>query len=139
MPLYRLLYRSEIALKVCESDLDSQIDEIVTASITSNAKVGLTGALIAFEGLFVQVLEGSRMPLERTFERICCDARHRRVQLVDLAAADQRVFQNWEMIRVDHALRLTRLRQKLGRTELPPLSLDTASSIVSLMRTSLPA
>lgn len=138
MPLYRLLYRSEIALKVCEDSLDRQIDEIVVASVTSNQKVGLTGALIASEGLFVQVLEGPRTPLERTFERICCDARHRKLQLVDLAAADQRVFENWEMIRVDHAVGMTRLRQKLGRTELPPLSLDTASSIVSLMRTALP-
>ncbi|SEM11106.1 BLUF domain-containing protein [Xaviernesmea oryzae] len=138
MPFYRLLYRSKITLNMSHDELNRQIDDIVASSCTANADVGLTGALIAFEGMFIQVLEGSLAPLERTFERICCDLRHRHVQLVDLAAAEQRLFADWNMVRVDHDGGLARLYDMLGKSELPHLDVAKASSLISLMLSVLP-
>ncbi|KQZ46665.1 hypothetical protein ASD54_21900 [Rhizobium sp. Root149] len=100
MPLYKLLYRSDVSLKGSQDDVDRQIGDIVRSSALSNSNVGLTGALIASEGVFIQALEGPLPALEATFEKICQDLRHKRVSLIELAAAEERTFSEWSMARV---------------------------------------
>ncbi len=40
--------------------------------------------------------------MERTFERICCDFRHRDVRLIDLVQVETRVFGEWGMACLSH-------------------------------------
>src|SRR3712207_6695481 len=101
MSLYRLLYRSEIALLGSPEVVDSQINEIVRAATRANVRIGLSGALIASDGVFIQALEGPLVWVEKTFEKICMDLRHKHVKLIEFAAAESQVFPEWAMVRVD--------------------------------------
>ncbi|HEV7434384.1 MAG TPA: BLUF domain-containing protein [Pseudorhizobium sp.] len=134
MPLYRLLYRSEIALTGSKDQIDHQIDQIVSASEQSNARSGLTGALIASGGVFIQALEGPLGALEATFEKICLDLRHKRVNLIELAAAEERIFPEWSMIRVAQGAQMIEICTVVGVRESGRLDTSTTSALVSLMR-----
>jgi hypothetical protein len=137
MPLYRLLYRSDIALSAQAGALDDQIQAIVALSARANARDSLSGALIASSGVFIQALEGPLTALEATFERICRDLRHRRVRLIELAAAEDRAFAEWRMIRVDNKEDVLRLCSEFGlQGSGRPDALKT-SAIISLMRSLL--
>lgn len=133
MPLYRLLYQSEMALSGAEEVRDTQIDLIVAASTRSNARDGLSGAMIAEKGVFIQALEGPLNALEATFERICSDLRHRHVRLVDFAAAEERVFPEWSMVRVDNQCDVLRLCSALN-IEPGDYDLSKTNAVISMMR-----
>lgn len=100
MPLHRLLYTSEMVLVGSEADIREQVAEIVSRSAARNAAAGLTGALLQTRGMFIQALEGPLAAIEATFERICCDLRHRRVELQEFVRADDRVFGEWSMVSI---------------------------------------
>ncbi|MBY0295502.1 MAG: BLUF domain-containing protein [Methylobacterium sp.] len=97
MTLHRLLYRSDVAMIGSEATIRQHLGEIVATSQERNAANGLTGALLQAHGVFLQVLEGPLGAIEPTFERICCDLRHRRVELVELVPIEQRLFAEWSM------------------------------------------
>ncbi len=137
MPLYRLLYQSEIALAGLQPEIDRQIDAIVHASATSNAATGLSGALIASGGVFIQALEGPLGALETTFEKICTDRRHKRVALIELAAAEERVFPEWTMVRVAQGAEVLDICRVIGAHETRRLDASTTTALVSLMRSIL--
>lgn len=100
MFLSRLLYRSDAALAGSKEDIEGQVALLVERSRAANQTAGLTGALLLASGVFLQVLEGPTEFVEATFERICCDLRHRRVRLLEVAAVEERAFAGWSMARV---------------------------------------
>lgn len=137
MPLYRLLYRSDIALSPKAGPLDQQIETIVASSALANTRDNLSGALIASNGVFIQALEGPLTALETTFEKICRDLRHRRVRLIELAAAEERAFPEWRMIRVNNKEDVLQLCSEFGlQGSGRPDALRT-SAIIALMRSVL--
>lgn len=138
MALYRLLYRSDIA--ITGPDIENQINDIVHASARANADVGLTGALVASGGVFIQALEGPLPALEASFEKICCDLRHRHVQLIELAAAEDRIFLEWPMVRVSQGTdmaELTAFCSIVGSRQPMRLDMSMTGALVSLMRSML--
>lgn len=134
MPLYRLLYRSEASLEISEQDWGRTIDQIVATSSQLNQNVGLTGALVTSKGLSVQVLEGPLGPLEATFERICRDLRHRCVILMELAAAEERIFKDWSMVHIRDVESTTDISSLLELDKSNRLYASTTNALVSLMR-----
>lgn len=136
MPLYRLLYRSEISLPDTQP-LDQQIQSIVAAADRANALNDLSGALIAADGVFIQALEGPLAALEATFEKICTDLRHKHVRLIELAAADERVFAEWRMVRVEHEDDVLRLCAGFGLENTVRPDVSKTSAIITLMRSIL--
>ena len=107
MTLHRLLYSSESVLDGAGPQVDQQVASILDRSRARNEAAGLTGALLFASGTFVQVLEGPIAQVEATFERICCDLRHRRLRLFELVACEGRVFKAWSMadLGADRSLR----------------------------------
>lgn len=94
--MHRLIYTSTANLSdPIEGDAD--LRELAQEAATGNEQLGLTGMLTFVEGKFIQVLEGRLEQLEDVFERICCDFRHRDLQLIDLAPAKERKFSDWGM------------------------------------------
>ena len=96
MTIQRLFYTSRII------DEDAKrgpaiARRIAEASAARNGPAGLTGSLAFIDGHFIQVLEGEQSPLEETFERICCDFRHREVKLIDYQTVSSRQFAQWTM------------------------------------------
>lgn len=109
MPFHRLLYRSEANLAGSDADIQQQIAEIVAGAAAGNEAAGLTGALLYAGGIFVQALEGPPATVELTFERICCDHRHRRMELLEFVHAENRTFAEWSMARVTVDQQVARL------------------------------
>lgn len=136
MPLYRILYRSEIVLSDGQQP-DHEIELIVQAAAEANTKNNISGALIASNGIFIQALEGPLSTLESTFEKICTDLRHKNVRLIELAAADERVFAEWSMVRVEQKDGVLRLCSDLGRENSARLDGLKTSDIIKVMRSIL--
>ena len=136
MLLSRLLYRSDAALAGSAEEIENQVAFLIEASRAANAAAGLTGALLIASGVFVQALEGPTKVVEAVFERICCDLRHRRVRLLELAVVDERVFGEWSMARVPVA-ELASFGPVLGSAETARLDSSTAGIALETMRTLL--
>jgi hypothetical protein len=97
--LVRLLYASR-AVESIGGDL---IDEILAQSRTRNLEHGITGVLCVCQGgdVFMQVLEGGRTEVNRLYNNILRDPRHRDVMLLDYAEIERRRFAGWRMGCVD--------------------------------------
>lgn len=91
--LWRLLYVSRPV-----GGAAGDLPDILQASRVGNRRDDITGVLAAWDGWYVQVLEGPRPNVERTFSRIARDRRHEDVVLVSARAADARRFGDWSMI-----------------------------------------
>lgn len=139
MTIHRLLYRSDMDLIGTETVIGQQVTEIVRQSAERNAANALTGALIYTRGVFIQALEGPLPALEATFERICCDLRHRRVELLEFVQADARVFGEWGMVRVSASHAVEGYFPSLAALTEQTSETVSAQSIVHLMRSMLVA
>lgn len=97
MDLYRLVYASKNLLEGSEREMAAVVEQILAASQRNNTAAEVTGALMFNGRAFAQVLEGPRMSVEKTFERIQCDARHADVTVLQCGPAESRSFGNWSM------------------------------------------
>ncbi len=93
MGLYRLIYMSRAVPELGYSDLR----DIMAKSEVNNSQVGLTGLLCFGNGMFLQVLEGSRPAISQTYHRILQDPRHHSVELIAFDPVLQREFIEWSM------------------------------------------
>ncbi len=109
MSLIRLLYRSDSELTGSDRAVREEAFAIADAAAARNASEGVTGALMFRGGVFVQLLEGEDDAIERVFERICRDIRHRRLVLLDLSEPDRRVFGEWNMVAFEGDEQVNRL------------------------------
>lgn len=137
MSLHRLLYRSQPAVDRLPDDIDAELLSIVLRSQAKNAAVGLTGALMYASGVFIQALEGPLASVEATFERICCDQRHRHVRLIEFAPAEARMFEQWSMASIAPDRQLVRLCASLAAIEGARTDTIGVAATVQLMRTLL--
>jgi hypothetical protein len=92
----RLLYRSDRVLNGAELEVEAQLQEILETSRCNNERDGLTGLTLYTAEAFAQILEGPTKVVEATFERICCDLRHRRVRILEMTKTNQRMFASWQ-------------------------------------------
>ncbi len=92
--LFRIVYCSRATLG---TDSGPSLERILAAARRNNARDGLTGALLALDGSFAQVLEGEFDAVQRTFERIQADERHEDVILLQAHVAGARLFGGWTM------------------------------------------
>ncbi|OJU10320.1 MAG: blue light sensor protein [Caulobacterales bacterium 68-7] len=95
--LSRLVYYSRNRIARDPDALAVEIRQILAASRTNNARVGVTGALMFNAGCFGQVLEGPQDAVEAVFERIQKDLRHGEVSLLDVRTVDAPTFPSWSM------------------------------------------
>ncbi len=95
MNLTRLIYSSRRRDSAREA-----LDAILRVSRTNNQAHAVTGALIASDEHFLQILEGRRADVTRCFGRILRDARHSEVQIVSAGDVRARLFPEWSMHRI---------------------------------------
>lgn len=91
--LVRLMYASRVAGGVDAG----QLTTILRQSRSGNPGIGITGVLCAFGGIFMQVLEGGRAPVNRLYNRISRDERHTDVTLLSYEEIHERRFGAWAM------------------------------------------
>lgn len=90
-----LLYVSIQAFSAVESD--PTIAQIVAISRRRNARLGVSGALIATERHFAQVIEGPPETIDTLIAAFRCDQRHHHVTVLLVEELAARRFGNWSL------------------------------------------
>lgn len=91
---HQLIYSSRFSR---EGGASSTLRDIVARSEAQNGRDRITGYLVFDKLHFIQVLEGAREDVERTFNRICQDDRHEAIAVIAKRDIDQRQFPEWSM------------------------------------------
>lgn len=90
---FQLIYVSSATIDVTVDDLR----ELATLSQANNKTLDITGVLIYHRRLFLQVLEGDVISVNRLLDRIRHDWRHKDVDVVSENTIAQRHFADWQM------------------------------------------
>lgn len=124
--LVRLVYASRAAEGVAQDELVA----ILKKSKANNPALGITGVLCFSQGIFLQMLEGGRGPVNRLYNRIAVDPRHTQVELMAYEEIGERRFAGWSMGQVN----LTRLNPALllKYSAMPTLDPFSVSGRVSM-------
>jgi ATP/maltotriose-dependent transcriptional regulator MalT len=97
MALYRLVYASTSMLSGDADAARQQIADILSSSRRNNAADDITGALLFSDTNFAQVLEGPRAAVERLYETLHHDTRHKDLLLLLTEELEARQFPQWSM------------------------------------------
>ncbi|MEY2700143.1 MAG: hypothetical protein RIQ52_898 [Pseudomonadota bacterium] len=76
---------------------EDDILELLSAAKRNNAANGITGMLLYHDGFFMQAIEGEVEQVDRLFDRIRRDRRHKMVVIVHEEKAMERAFADWRM------------------------------------------
>ncbi|KMO43617.1 blue light sensor protein [Methylobacterium tarhaniae] len=90
--LIHLIYFSRVALSAEPLERARQINDIARHAQKKNEFSVITSLLIVDQGYFIQILEGERMSVQETFQRISADPRHRDVHIVEWREITKREF-----------------------------------------------
>ena len=91
--LIRLIYASRTAGNLTPID----VKDIVNKSQRNNRPLGVTGALILSNGIFLQCLEGDHLVVNTLYHRILLDSRHREPAVLSLGEISTRLYGGWAM------------------------------------------
>jgi hypothetical protein len=126
--LVRLLYASR-ALDPSEQ----AIEDILMQSRHYNPTCGITGILCYGGGIFLQAIEGGRMPVSELFGHIQKDVRHKDVVLLHYEEIEERRFGGWTMGQVNMSKINTSILLKYAeKPELDPYSVSGRVSLALL-------
>ena len=118
MPVLEQIVYGSVATGRTDSLLNAAT--ILAESQRNNARDGLTGALAAHDGHYIQVLEGSPGALDILLRRLATDPRHRDIAIHGRTPITARRFDGWSMAnaRITPALApvLTRLIAETPRS-----------------------
>lgn len=120
--LVRLIYASRAT-----GSMTTDLQAIGAVAQRHNAAVGITGALVAAQDRYLQVLEGPRPAVDALYARIRRDPRHADCTLLTQAPADFRLWPAWSMGLIDaDAFAREAARRQLDLRRLPddPLHAD---------------
>ena len=73
------------------------LEEILTKSRSNNPAVGVTGNLIYHADLFLQLLEGPSLAVQKLYETILADSRHSDIVKLRDETFSRRLFASWAM------------------------------------------
>ncbi|KQU78289.1 MULTISPECIES: BLUF domain-containing protein [unclassified Rhizobacter] len=119
--LVRLMYASRAAASMDNETLAA----IMKKSRAHNPQVGVTGVLCFSGGIFLQVLEGGRLPVSLLYNRIANDARHHDVALLRYEEIGERRFAGWAMGQVQmNMLNPALLLKYSEKAELDPYAVS---------------
>lgn len=95
MPVLEQIVYGSVATGRTDSLLNAAT--LLAESQRNNARDGLTGALAAHDGRYVQVLEGTPAALDTLLRRLVVDPRHRAVEIYGRTPIAARRFDGWSM------------------------------------------
>lgn len=104
-PLEQLVYVSIGVIRVSSA---LQMADILTTARPNNARDGISGALTAVDGSFIQIIEGERAALDHLLGRLLADDRHRDLTVLERRAIRHRAFPGWDMLSPRLAVEETR-------------------------------
>ena len=126
--LVRLLYASRAV-----DPSPAAIEAILTQSRHSNPSSGITGILCHSGAIFLQAIEGGRMPVNELYGHIQKDQRHKDVVLLHYEEITERRFGGWTMGQVNMSKINTNILLKYAeKPELDPYSVSGKVSLALL-------
>ena len=99
------------------------LDNILITSRSNNLEVGVTGSLICHSDLFLQMLEGPSIVVERLYERILVDDRHADIVKLRDENSELKFFPSWAMRNDSHQSWM------LSRSEIANMSAEQALTL----------
>lgn len=135
MQLYRLIYYSEAADNLTIQDVKS----ISAKASLKNKSLLVSGGLLYCESKFLQILEGGISPVNKLFDTILRDPRHKNMSLIEFTRIKQREFEGWDMSLVFFPTSRDFHPEYIkysGDDSFDPLSLD-ADACVALLKSLL--
>lgn len=126
--LVRLLYASRAV-----DPSAGAIDAILAQSRQFNPTSGITGILCYGGGIFLQAIEGGRMPVSDLYGHIQRDPRHKDVVLLHYEEISERRFGGWTMGQVNMSKINTSILLKYAeKPELDPYAVSGKVSLALL-------
>jgi hypothetical protein len=122
--LTRLVYASRSTGVLAPTD----VKDIVRSSQKNNAPLGITGALLLANGIFLQCLEGDHLAVNALYHRILLDPRHREPAILQFREIEQRLYGGWSMgvVPMNEANRALVLKYS-ARAEFEPYEMRPAA------------
>ncbi len=96
------------------------LENILTKSRAKNPAAGITGNLVYHADLFLQLLEGPHLAVDKLYETILADNRHSDIIKLRDESFNRRLFASWAMKNEGHQSWM------LSRTEIARMSSDEA-------------
>jgi hypothetical protein len=128
--LVRLLYASRAAGPTTAAD---ELGAILRQSKANNPAQGITGVLCCSDDMYLQVLEGGRPAVNRLYNRIVADPRHKDVELLSYQQIGERHFAGWSMGQVNVARLNPSLLLKYSATaQLDPYAMSGSVALALL-------
>ena len=93
--MHLIIYTSKST--IASSVIEKEMLKISQQAKINNQKHNITGLLFFHNGLFIQVLEGEKQPLEQLMTRIEADNRHQQINRIIDEDISQRFFEDWQM------------------------------------------
>ena len=121
---YQTIYSSESATPMQMEHLE----EILEHARRSNAKRGITGALVYVDGVFLQILEGDAEVVQELMEQISRDVRHETVTVLKQGEIPAAIFRDWKMAYVSATSeQIAKWAGLSGTTAIPDILSDMRS------------
>lgn len=92
--MHRLIYYSTVRPEAAPR-MKELLEDVLQASRRRNAGLGVTGALFACHGRFLQVLEGEKQAVQQVYGAISADPRHTALQVIESRPVVSRQFADW--------------------------------------------
>jgi hypothetical protein len=126
--LVRLLYASRAV-----DPSANAIEDILSKARQYNPTCGITGILCYGGGIFLQAIEGGRMPVSDLYGHIQKDVRHKDVVLLHYEEISERRFGGWTMGQVNMSkINASILLKYAEKPELDPYSVSGKVSLALL-------
>lgn len=94
--LHRLIYHSTMEPEVT-ARVKQTLDALLAESRRRNAELAITGALLASNGRFLQILEGDKAAVLQVYGSISTDPRHASIRLIESRPVTRRQFPEWSL------------------------------------------
>ena len=91
--LHFLVYVSSAVRRLSQA----QLLDLLKLSRTNNEARGLTGMLLYRDGLYLQMMEGSRHEITRLLIKLRHDTRHTDIRILKQGVLEKRLFPEWSM------------------------------------------
>ena len=93
MELYYIIYSSR-PVRILN---DEEIEDLLSAARRENEAYGVTGMLLCFNDMYIQLIEGTKAAITQLYSNIKNDMRHTRIFTLQEGNIENRFFQDWSM------------------------------------------
>lgn len=76
---------------------DEELQSLLKMARETNATLDVSGMLLYRDGYFIQALEGEEKAVDKLFDKIRHDPRHKSVLVVTKTSIQERAFEQWSM------------------------------------------